>query len=117
MESLAQTAPVVMAPALPALDGDVPSPFGPRELNDLFFPDNDEEVEEEVSALLPLECGRRSPSSWAMLPESLLSFTHPPPPRMLVPYGNGRIPATAFTCFPPLGVRRGLEGRESAQVD
>lgn len=46
VESLAQQATVAMPPAIPALDGGQPSPFGPGELEGLFFPEEKTEKEE-----------------------------------------------------------------------
>ncbi|XP_023379313.1 capping protein, Arp2/3 and myosin-I linker protein 2 isoform X1 [Pteropus vampyrus] len=47
VESLAQQATVVMPPAIPALGGGQPSPFGPGELESLFFPEEKTEKEED----------------------------------------------------------------------
>ncbi|XP_051702893.1 capping protein, Arp2/3 and myosin-I linker protein 2 isoform X2 [Oryctolagus cuniculus] len=74
MESLALKAPVVMPPALPALDGDEPSPLGPGEVDGLFFPEEEEEEEEGK------EKDVSNPPKW---PEpshcpQLLSSTHSP---------------------------------------
>ncbi|KAM5208191.1 capping protein, Arp2/3 and myosin-I linker protein 2 isoform 4-T4 [Hipposideros larvatus] len=47
VDSLAQQATVAMPPAIPALDGGQPSPFGPGELEGLFFPKEKEKEDEE----------------------------------------------------------------------
>lgn len=48
VESLAQQATVTIPPAIPALDGGQPSPFGPGELEGLFFPKEEDEGEQKV---------------------------------------------------------------------
>uniref|UniRef100_A0A5F9CKH4 Capping protein regulator and myosin 1 linker 2 n=1 Tax=Oryctolagus cuniculus TaxID=9986 RepID=A0A5F9CKH4_RABIT len=117
MESLALKAPVVMPPALPALDGDEPSPLGPGEVDGLFFPEEEEEEEEgkeKVSG--PRTLGLQLPifppysgvwrvgegSSRVVLSHPLLSFAHPT--RMSVIHQNGLSPATVLSCSPPLTV-------------
>ncbi|XP_047384878.1 capping protein, Arp2/3 and myosin-I linker protein 2 isoform X2 [Sciurus carolinensis] len=47
VESLAEQAPVAMPPALPALDGGTSCSLRPGELECLFFPEEEKEVEEE----------------------------------------------------------------------
>ncbi|XP_063103579.1 capping protein, Arp2/3 and myosin-I linker protein 2 isoform X3 [Cavia porcellus] len=51
VESLAQQAPVAVAPALPALDGGEPSPLGPETLEGFFFPEDKEEEKQTESPL------------------------------------------------------------------
>lgn len=38
---------MAMPPAIPALDGGQPSPFGPGELEGLFFPEEEKQEEED----------------------------------------------------------------------
>lgn len=47
VDSLAQQATVAMPPAIPVLDGGQLSPFGPRELESLFFPEEKDKEEED----------------------------------------------------------------------
>lgn len=49
MESLAQQAPVTVAPAVPPLGRDELSPLEPGGLEELFFPTEEEEEREKVS--------------------------------------------------------------------
>lgn len=48
MESLAQQAPVTVAPAVPPVSGDELSPLEPGGLEELFFPTEEEEEREKV---------------------------------------------------------------------
>lgn len=48
VESLAQQAPVTVAPAIPPVGGDELSPFEPGGLEELFFPAEEEEEREKV---------------------------------------------------------------------
>lgn len=47
MESLAQQATEAVPPVVPAVEGGDPSPLGPRQLKDLFFPEEKEQEDEE----------------------------------------------------------------------
>lgn len=47
VESLAQQATEAVPPVVPAVEGGDPSPLGPRQLKDLFFPEEKEQEDEE----------------------------------------------------------------------